>query len=83
MTAATDAAGRGREGIVEVGTGRAIAPTAVVHGGRDTLVPPGNAEVLARFHPGASVAVLPECAHASMTQEPAAAAAAIIAAAGA
>ncbi|MGH2937808.1 MAG: alpha/beta fold hydrolase [Solirubrobacterales bacterium] len=57
-------------------------PTAIVHGGSDTVVPPGNAEVLARFHPGASVTVLPECAHAPMAQEPAAAAEAIIAAAG-
>ncbi|MBS1846244.1 MAG: alpha/beta hydrolase [Actinobacteria bacterium] len=58
-------------------------PTAVVHGGADTVVPPGNAEALARFHPGASVAVLPDCAHAPMAQEPEAAVEAIVAAAGA
>jgi 3-oxoadipate enol-lactonase len=58
-------------------------PTAIVHGGRDTVVPPGNAEALARFHPGAAVTLLGECAHAPMAQEPAAAAEAIIAAAGA
>jgi pimeloyl-ACP methyl ester carboxylesterase len=58
-------------------------PTAVVHGGSDTVVPPGNAEVLARFHPGATVSVLPECAHAPMAQEPGAVAEAIIAVAGA
>jgi pimeloyl-ACP methyl ester carboxylesterase len=58
-------------------------PTAVVHGGNDPVVPPGNAEVLARFHPGASVTVLPECAHAPMALEPAAVAESIIAAAGA
>jgi pimeloyl-ACP methyl ester carboxylesterase len=58
-------------------------PTAIVHGGSDTVVPPGNAEALARFHPGASVTVLPDCAHAPMAQEPAAVAEAIIAAAGA
>jgi pimeloyl-ACP methyl ester carboxylesterase len=56
-------------------------PTAVVHGGSDTVVPPGNAEALARFHPGASLTVLPDCAHAPMAQEPAAVAEAIIAAA--
>jgi pimeloyl-ACP methyl ester carboxylesterase len=56
-------------------------PTAVVHGRADTVVPPGNAEALARFHPGASVTVLPECAHAPMAQEPAAAVEAIVAAA--
>lgn len=54
-------------------------PTAIVHGGSDTVVPPGNAEALARFHPGASVTLLPDCAHAPMAQEPAAAAEAIIA----
>ncbi|MBS1887675.1 MAG: alpha/beta hydrolase [Actinobacteria bacterium] len=56
-------------------------PTAVVHGGLDTLVPPANAEVLARFHPGATVTILPDCAHAPMAQEPGAVAAAITAAA--
>jgi 3-oxoadipate enol-lactonase len=56
-------------------------PTAIVHGGSDTVVPPANAEVLARFHPGASMTVLPGCAHAPMAQEPAAVAEAIIAAA--
>jgi pimeloyl-ACP methyl ester carboxylesterase len=58
-------------------------PTAVVHGGSDTVVPASNAEVLARVHPGATVTVLPECAHAPMAQEPGAVAEAIIAAAGA
>ena len=56
-------------------------PIAVVHGGRDTLVPPGNAEVLARFHPGATVTILPDCAHAPMSQEPEAVAEALLAAA--
>ena len=54
-------------------------PTVVVHGGKDTVVPPGNAEVLARFHPGARVEIRPECAHAPMAQEPDAVAAAILA----
>jgi pimeloyl-ACP methyl ester carboxylesterase len=58
-------------------------PTAIVHGGSDTVVPPGNAEALARFHPGGTLTVLPDCAHAPMAQEPAAVAEAIIAAAGA
>ncbi len=55
-------------------------PTAIVHGGADTVVPPGNAEVLARFHPGASVTILAACAHAAMAQEPGAVAEAILAA---
>jgi len=53
--------------------------TVVVHGGEDTVVPPGNAEVLARFHPGARVEIRPDCAHAPMAQEPEAVATAILA----
>ncbi len=46
-------------------------PVAIVHGARDTTVPPGNAEVLARFHPGAGTpTIVPGCAHAPMAQEP-------------
>jgi pimeloyl-ACP methyl ester carboxylesterase len=55
-------------------------PTAIVHGGADTVVPPGNADVLARFHPGATVEIRPACAHAPMAQEPEAVAEAILAA---
>jgi pimeloyl-ACP methyl ester carboxylesterase len=58
-------------------------PTVVVHGGSDTVVPLANAEVLARFHPGARVEVLADCAHAPMAQEPGAVAEAILAVAGA
>jgi pimeloyl-ACP methyl ester carboxylesterase len=58
-------------------------PTAIVHGGTDTVVPPANAEALSRFHPGAVVTVLPECAHAPIAQEPAAVAQAIVDAASA
>jgi pimeloyl-ACP methyl ester carboxylesterase len=57
--------------------------TAIVHGGSDTVVPPGNAEVLAAAHPGATVTILPECAHAPMAQEPEAVAEAIVGVAGA
>jgi pimeloyl-ACP methyl ester carboxylesterase len=55
-------------------------PTAIVHGGSDTVVPPGNAEVLARFHPGATVEIRSACAHAPMAQEPEPVAEAILAA---
>ncbi|HTT95056.1 MAG TPA: alpha/beta hydrolase [Solirubrobacterales bacterium] len=55
-------------------------PTAIVHGGADTVVPPDNAAVLARFHPGARVEIRPACAHAPMAQEPEPVAAAILAA---
>jgi 3-oxoadipate enol-lactonase len=53
-------------------------PTAIVHGGADTVVPPANAEVLARFHPGAAVEIRAACAHAPMALEPEAVAAAIL-----
>jgi pimeloyl-ACP methyl ester carboxylesterase len=55
-------------------------PVAIVHGGMDRVVPPGNAEVLAHFHPGAKVDLLADCAHAPMAQEPEAVATAILAA---
>jgi pimeloyl-ACP methyl ester carboxylesterase len=55
-------------------------PTAIVHGGLDTVVPPGNAAVLAAVHPGATVEIRPACAHAVMAQEPDAVATAILAA---
>ena len=42
-------------------------------------MPPANAEVLARFHPGARVEIRPDCAHAPMAQEADAVAAAILA----
>ncbi len=58
-------------------------PIAIVHGGSDTVIPPANAEILARFHPGATVEILDGCAHAPMAQEPAAVAEAIFAAVGA
>jgi 3-oxoadipate enol-lactonase len=54
-------------------------PVAVVHGGADAVVPPGNAEVLARFHPGAKIEIRPACAHAPMAQEPERVAEAILA----
>ena len=55
----------------------------VIHGGKDTVVPPANAEVLARFHPGARIEIRPDCAHAPMGQEADAVAAAILATTGA
>jgi pimeloyl-ACP methyl ester carboxylesterase len=55
-------------------------PVAVVHGSVDTVVMPGNAEVLARFHPGAQVTIVPGCAHAPMALEPDVVAAAVLAA---
>jgi 3-oxoadipate enol-lactonase len=54
-------------------------PTAIVHGGLDTTVPPGNAEVLSGVHPGAVVTIFDDCAHAPMGQEPEGVAEAILA----
>jgi pimeloyl-ACP methyl ester carboxylesterase len=54
-------------------------PIAIVHGSVDTVVPAENAAVLARFHPGARMTIVPDCAHAPMALEPDAVAAAILA----
>jgi pimeloyl-ACP methyl ester carboxylesterase len=58
-------------------------PIVIVHGALDQVIPPANAALLGRLHPGAGVEVLPGCAHASMAQEPAAVAEAIVAVASA
>jgi 3-oxoadipate enol-lactonase len=54
-------------------------PTVVLHGGLDTVVPPGNANVVARVHPEATVRIFEGCAHAPIGQEPEAVAEAILA----
>jgi pimeloyl-ACP methyl ester carboxylesterase len=46
------------------------APTLVVHGGQDVLQSPRNAEVLARWIPGAEMRVWPEAGHLYVTDEP-------------
>lgn len=52
-------------------------PTAIVHGALDEVIPPANAELLARLHPGARVEILAAAAHAPMAQDPGAVAAPI------
>ena len=42
---------------------RVQAPTLVMHGGRDRLLPPTNAEALARLVPGAQLRLLPRAGH--------------------
>jgi pimeloyl-ACP methyl ester carboxylesterase len=46
------------------------APTLVVHGGADRMVPPVNGHILAERIPGATLANLPEAAHLYPTDEP-------------
>ena len=53
-------------------------PVAIGHGALDVVIPPGNAALLARRWPGATVEIFDECAHALMAQEPARAAALVL-----
>lgn len=43
--------------------GQVDVPTAVVHGERDPLFPPANAEALAGAIPGATLTLLPDVGH--------------------
>lgn len=52
--------------------GDIAAPTLVVHGQEDRMVPPGNGEVLAAAIPGARLDSWPDAAHLYPTDEPAA-----------
>jgi pimeloyl-ACP methyl ester carboxylesterase len=46
------------------------APTLVVHGTEDVLIPPANGEKLAAAIPGAELALWPDAAHLYFTDEP-------------
>ena len=46
------------------------APTLVVHGEEDVLIPPGNGERLATAIPGAELSMWPDAAHLYFTDEP-------------
>jgi pimeloyl-ACP methyl ester carboxylesterase len=50
--------------------GRIVAPTLVVHGDEDRMVPVRNAELLAERIPGARLHVLPRVGHLYPTEEP-------------
>jgi 3-oxoadipate enol-lactonase len=50
--------------------GEVRAPTLVVHGEEDTLIPPANGERLAAAIPGAQLALWPDAAHLYFTDEP-------------
>jgi 3-oxoadipate enol-lactonase len=49
------------------------APTLVIHGKSDALVPPGNAELIARRIPGAKLILLERASHLFLTDQPQAA----------
>lgn len=51
--------------------GAIAAPTLVVHGGEDVLIPPANGERLAAAIPGAELSLWPDAAHLYFTDEPA------------
>lgn len=46
------------------------APTLVIHGGSDQLVPPGNAELIAARIPGARLVIIPQASHIFITDQP-------------
>ena len=46
------------------------APTLVVHGAEDVLIPPANGERLAQLIPGAELSMWPGAAHLYFTDEP-------------
>jgi pimeloyl-ACP methyl ester carboxylesterase len=52
------------------GLGGITAPTLVVHGTEDPLVPPPNGAALARAIPGARLVELPQCGHLPMWECP-------------
>ena len=58
---------------------RIVAPTLILRGDRDTLVPRGDVERIAALVPGARLETLPHTGHGSMAECPGALAAAILA----
>jgi len=49
---------------------RVVAPTLLIHGAADPLMPLAAADALAALIPGAELAVLADCAHAPFTSRP-------------
>jgi pimeloyl-ACP methyl ester carboxylesterase len=58
--------------------GRITVPTLVIHGEHDQLVPPENGRIVADAIPGARLVLLPNASHLFFTDQPEAAAAAIL-----
>lgn len=57
---------------------RIHAPTLIIHGEHDQLVPPENARILEKNIPGSRLVMLPHASHIFMTDEPEAANAAVL-----
>jgi pimeloyl-ACP methyl ester carboxylesterase len=50
--------------------GQIVAPTLVIHGESDRLVPPGNANLIADRIPGAKLVTIPRASHLFFTDQP-------------
>jgi pimeloyl-ACP methyl ester carboxylesterase len=46
-----------------------VAPTLVIHGEADRLVPPGNAKLIAERIPGAKLVMIPHASHLFLTDQ--------------
>jgi len=55
---------------LRVDAARVQAPTLLIHGSADPLMPVGAAELLARLIPGAELAIFEDCAHAPFISRP-------------
>jgi pimeloyl-ACP methyl ester carboxylesterase len=53
--------------------GQIVAPTLVIHGESDRLVPPANANLIAERIPGAKLVMIPRASHLFLTDQPEAA----------
>jgi 3-oxoadipate enol-lactonase len=58
--------------------GQIVAPTLVIHGESDRLVPPANANLIAERIPGAKLVMIPRASHLFFTDQPQAAQRAIL-----
>ena len=50
--------------------GRITAPTLVLHGAQDELIPPANARLLAQAIPGARLELVPDAGHVYLLEQP-------------
>jgi 3-oxoadipate enol-lactonase len=50
--------------------GRIAAPTLVIHGESDRLIPPGNAQLIAERIPGAKLVMIPRASHLFFSDQP-------------